>query len=138
MFGDINSVQIMGNVTSDVECKYTPSGAAVLNFSVATNRSYKQNEEWKEEATYHNITLWRNADKVAERIKKGTRIHIEGRLTTRSWQKDGETKYRTEILAERVILIDRYNKFSDSEPPIEAYEHDNSQMVENEFADLPK
>ena len=134
MFGDVNEVKLMGNVTSDVECKFTPSGTPVLNFSIATNRSYKQNDQWVEEVTYHSIVLWRNADKIAERIKKGTRLYLEGRLTVRSWEANGERKYRTEIMADRVILIDRYNKPeagntkpTDNPEP----EFSNTQMVED-------
>lgn len=131
MFGDINKVQLLGNITEDVEAKFTPSGNAVINFSIATNRSYKQDGEWKEEVAFHNITCWRNAENLAKRIKKGTRIHVEGRLMTRSWQKEGETRYRTEIIADRILLIDRYVKMDKNEPPIEAYDDDPSSQVDN-------
>lgn len=131
MFGDINEVNLMGNVTEDVEAKFTPAGNAVINFSIATNRSYKQDDEWKDEVAYHNITCWRNAENLAKRIKKGTRVHVHGRLMTRSWQKDGETKYRTEIIANRILLIDRYVKFDKNEPPIEAYEEDAKSEIDN-------
>jgi single-strand DNA-binding protein len=110
MFGDINEIRLMGNVTSDVECKYTPSGTPVLTFSIATNRSYKKNDEYVDEVTYHNVVAWRNAESLAKRIVKGTRIYIEGRLTIRSWEKNGERRYRAEIITERPILIDRYIK----------------------------
>lgn len=131
MFGDINEVRLMGNVTEDVEAKFTQAGNAVINFSIATNRSYLKDEKWEEEVAFHNVTYWKNADKMAERIKKGTRVYVEGRLMTRSWQKDGETKYRTEIIANRILLIDRYVKFDKNEPPIEAYEEDAKSEVDN-------
>lgn len=135
MFGDINEVRVMGNITADVECRFTPKGTPVLNFSIATNRSYKQDDEWKEEVTFHNVTLWRNADSVVKRIQKGTRIYVEGRLTTRSWESNGEKRYRTEILADRVILINKLKDIGESDPgpsDDDNKEHfDNTELVEN-------
>jgi len=109
MFGDINRVTLMGNITKDPDLRFTPGGAAVLNFSIATNRNYKQGEEWKEEVAFHNIVCWRNAESLAKRIKKGTRIYVEGRLQTRSWDgEDGKKQYKTEVVSDNVILIARY------------------------------
>lgn len=102
----------MGNVTKDPEIRYTASGTAVCSISLATNRSYKQGEEWKTQTEFHNVVLWaRLAESANERLKKGTKILITGRLQTRSWEdKDGVKKYKTEIVADDMILIDRYNK----------------------------
>lgn len=109
MFDDINSVEIMGNVVKDPDLRYTPNGAGVLSFSVATNRSYKKGEEWVKEGTFHNIVVWNNADTLSQKIKKGTKLHIMGRLQTRSWDdKDGKKNYKTEIIAEKVRLISRF------------------------------
>ncbi len=110
MFGDLNKVQLMGNVTNDPDLRFTPSGSAVLNFSIATNRSYKVGEEWKEEVAFHNIVVWRNAESLAKRLKKGTRIYVEGRLNTRSWDdtETGKKNYKTEVIVDNVILIARY------------------------------
>lgn len=111
LFDDINEATIMGNVTQDPEIRFTPSGTAVINFSVATNRSYKSGNEWKEEVTFHNVVAWANlAQQLSTRIKKGTRVHVTGRLQTRTWESDGRKNYRTEIIASNVLLIDRYNK----------------------------
>jgi single-strand DNA-binding protein len=117
LFDDINEVRLMGNITQDPDLRFTPSGSAVLNFSMATNRSYKLNEEWKEEVTFHNIVVWANlAQQLSTRIKKGTKVHVEGRLQTRTWESEGKKNYKTEIVANNVILIDRYEKGQGAAP----------------------
>lgn len=112
VFGDINRAEVMGNITQDLELRYTSAGTAVVNFSVATNRNYKSGDEWKEEVNYHNIVVWSyDAEQIAQRARKGTRVLINGRLQTRSWEgQDGKKNYRTEIVADNVVLIDRYEK----------------------------
>ena len=114
VFGDLNEAQILGNITQDLEVRYTTSGSAVVNFSVATNRSFKKadSDEWQDEATFHNVVVWgKDAEFLSQRAGKGTRMFIKGRLQTRSWEDaDGKKNYRTEIIAEKIILLDRYNK----------------------------
>jgi len=116
VFGDLNEAQVIGNITQDIEVRYTTGGNAVANFSVATNRSYRKqgSEEWQEEVSFHNIVGWgKDAEFLSQRARKGTRVFIKGRLQTRSWDSDdGKKNYRTEIIAERVILLDRYEKGS--------------------------
>lgn len=114
MFNDVNKVMLIGNVTNDPDLRFTNSGSAVLNFSIATNRSYKLDDDWKDEVTYHNIVLWRTAEPVAKRMKKGTRVYIEGRIQTRSWDgNDGQKKYRTEVVADQITLLARYDGAKD-------------------------
>ncbi len=109
MFGDLNKVTLMGNITRDPDLRFTPSGTAVLSFGLATNRRYKSGEEWKDEVSYHNIVVWRNAESLAKRVKKGTRILVEGRLQTRSWDDaEGKKQYKTEVVTDNVILISRF------------------------------
>ncbi len=109
MFGDLNRVTLMGNVTKDPDLRYTPSGAPVMSFGLATNRRYKKGEEWVDEPSFHNIVVWTSAEQLAQRVKKGTRIYIEGRLQTRSWEdKEGKRQYKTEVVSDRVILISRF------------------------------
>lgn len=117
VFGDINKVEIMGNITQDLDLRYTANGNAVMNFSVATNRSFKSGDEWKEDVTYHNIVVWgTDAEQLSQRARKGTRVYVQGRLQTRSWENnEGQTQYKTETVAEKVILIDRYSKPEGSE-----------------------
>jgi single-strand DNA-binding protein len=109
MFGDVNRVTLLGNVTKDPDLRFTPSGAAVLSFSMATNRRFQKDGQWTDEPSFHNIVVWNQAEQLAQRIKKGTRIYIEGRLQTRSWDgQDGKKQYKTEVVAEKVILIARF------------------------------
>jgi single-strand DNA-binding protein len=109
MFNDVNKVILMGNVTQDPDLRFTSGGTAVLNLSMATNRSYKVGDEWKDEVTFHNIVIWRSAEQLAKRIKKGTRIYVEGRGQTRSWEgTDGKKNYKHEVHADVVNLIARY------------------------------
>ena len=112
MFGDINEVRIMGNMTRDPELRNTSSGTSVCNFSVATNRRYQQNDEWKEEVEFHNVVIWaQRAESFVQRAKKGTRVYIEGRLQTRSWEdQNGSKQFKTEIIVSKIILIDRYER----------------------------
>lgn len=112
VFGDVNKVELLGNITQELELRYTANGTAVTNFNIATNRSFKVGEEWQDEVTYHTVVVWGNdAQALAQRAKKGTRVYVQGRLQTRSWEKeDGSKQYKTEIVADKVILLDRYNK----------------------------
>ena len=101
----VNKVFIIGNLTRDPEAKALPSGMQVTQFSVATNRVFKDKNGAKQEATdYHNIVVFgRQAETCAQYLKKGQTAFVEGRLQTRSWDdKDGKKQYRTEVLAERV------------------------------------
>lgn len=102
----INKVILFGNLTRDPELKALPSGMNVVNFSIATNRVFRDRDGKKQEQTeFHNIVVFgKQADTVAQYMKKGSSVFIEGRLQTRSWddKTSGEKKYRTEVIAERV------------------------------------
>ena len=100
----INKVMIFGNLTRDPEMRALPSGMNVVNFSVATNRVFKDRDGKKQEQTdFHNIVVFgRQADTVNQYLKKGSSVFVEGRLQTRSWEKDGKKNYRTEVIADRV------------------------------------
>jgi single-strand DNA-binding protein len=103
----VNKVTLLGNLGKDAETKYTPSGTAVSNFTVATNRRWKdqQTGEWKEETEWHRCVLWRSENR-ANYLTKGTNVYIEGRLQTRSWDdKDGQKRYTTEVVVEELILL---------------------------------
>lgn len=100
----LNKVTIIGNLTRDPELKALPSGVQVVNLGVATNRNWKDKEGNKQEAVeYHNIVAFgRQAENIAQFLKKGSSILVEGRLQTKGWESDGVKKYRTEIVAESV------------------------------------
>ena len=102
----INKVQVLGNLTRDPELKALPTGTSVCNFSVATNRVWKDKNGAKQEAVeFHNVVVFgATADNVAKYMMKGSQIYVEGRLQTQSWEdkSTGAKKYRTEIVAEQV------------------------------------
>jgi single-strand DNA-binding protein len=100
----LNKAIIVGNITRDPELKSLPSGIQVTSFSVATNRVWKDKNGAKQESTdYHNIVVFgKQAETVAQYMKKGSNILVEGRMQTRSWESDGKKMYRTEIVADRV------------------------------------
>jgi single-strand DNA-binding protein len=101
----LNKALIVGNLTEDPELKSLPSGTAVCNFSLATNRHYTDKDGNKQEDTdYHNIVVFgRQAETTAQYLSKGSMALIEGRIQTRSWEgDDGTMNYRTEIVANRV------------------------------------
>ena len=100
----LNKAMIYGNLTRDPELKALPSGMNVCSFSLATNRVYKDRDGKRQESVdYHNVAVFgRQADTCAQYLKKGAGTFVEGRLQTRSWDKDGQKHYRTEIIADRV------------------------------------
>lgn len=103
----VNKVILVGNLGRDAETKFTPSGAAVTKFSVATTRSWKdqQSNEWKEETNWTNVVVWRQ-ENLANYLTKGKQVYVEGRLQTRSYDdKEGKKVYTTEVVADDVILL---------------------------------
>ncbi len=114
----INKAFVYGNLTRDPELRALPSGAQVVSFSVATNRVFKKQDGTKqEEVNYHNIVVFgRQAEICAQYLKKGSPVFIEGRIQTRSWDKDGVKQYRTEIVAERVQFGPRSGAMSGGAP----------------------
>jgi single-strand DNA-binding protein len=102
----INKVTLIGHLGKDAEGKFTPSGVHVARFSVATSRRWKDkgSDEWKEETDWTNVSLWRSENLVPYLIK-GKQVYVEGRLQTRSYDKDGEKRYSTEVMADEVILL---------------------------------
>jgi single-strand DNA-binding protein len=109
MAKSVNKVILVGNLGKDPEIKYTPNGVPVAKFSLATNERYKDKAgEWHDRTEWHNIVVWqRLAEIVGEYVKKGSKIYIEGRLQTSSWEdkQSGEKKYRTEIIANDLVLL---------------------------------
>lgn len=98
----LNKALLYGNLTRDPELKALPSGQQVANFSIATNRSFKNKEgQTQEQTEYHNIVAFgRTAEVMAQYLKKGRPVFIEGRIQTRSWESEGKKNYRTEIVAD--------------------------------------
>lgn len=109
MAKSINKVILLGNLGKDPEVKYTPSGTPVARFTLATNERFKDKAgEWQERTEWHTIVAWqRLAEIVGEYLKKGSKVYIEGRLQTSSWEdkQSGEKKYRTEIIVNDLVLL---------------------------------
>lgn len=108
----LNKALVIGNLTRDPELKALPSGIKVCQFSLATNRVWKDKNNAKQEAAdYHNIVAFgKQAELVAQYLKKGANALVEGRMQTRSWDgKDGEKRYRTEIVADRIQFGSKSN-----------------------------
>jgi len=105
----VNKVIIIGNLGRDPEVRYTPSGAAVCNVSVATTRNWKNKEsgEKQEETEWHRVVFYdRLAEIAGEYLKKGRSVYVEGRLKTRKWQdKEGKDNYSTEIIADQMQML---------------------------------
>jgi single-strand DNA-binding protein len=119
MFGDLNKVQIIGNLGKEPDLRYTPSGTAVATFSVASNRNIKKGDNWEKETEWFRVVVWREqAESAAKFLTKGKRVYIEGRLQTRKWDDKGVEKYTTEVIAENIILLEKSGK-GEGGPPID-------------------
>jgi single-strand DNA-binding protein len=107
---NLNKAMIIGNLTRDPEVKTTSNGATVASFAVATNFVWNDQQGQKQERVeFHNVSAWRRlAEICGQYLHKGSKVYIEGRLQTRDWVgQDGVKRYRTEIIAENMIMLDR-------------------------------
>lgn len=140
---DLNKAMVIGRLTRDPEVKSTPSGQNVASFSIATNFTWTdQSGQRQEKVEFHNIVAWRKlADICGQYLKKGSKVYIEGRLQTRDWTgQDGVKRYRTEIIADNMIMLDskggnntfgqqpnqQPNAVQSNEPVIDISENQNS------------
>jgi single-strand DNA-binding protein len=109
MAKSVNKVILVGNVGQDPEVKYTASGVPVAKLSLATNERFKdRNDQWQDKTEWHSVVAWqRLAEIVGEYVRKGSKLYVEGKLQTSSWQdqQNGEKKYRTEIVARDIVLL---------------------------------
>jgi single-strand DNA-binding protein len=106
----LNKVMIIGNLGVDPEMRYTADGNAMTSFRVAASRNYTSPDgERHEETEWFSVVAWRKlAEQCSQFLQKGRRVYVEGRLRTRSWEgQDGQKRYRTEVVADRVLFLDR-------------------------------
>ena len=104
----LNKVMLIGRLGRDPELRYTPNGLAIANFSIATSEEWKDKNsgEKKERTEWHRIVVFGKLGELCgEYLAKGRQVYIEGRLQTRSWEKDGVTKYTTEIVASDIQFL---------------------------------
>ena len=140
---DLNRATLIGRVTRDPEMRTTPSGQSVTTLSVATNRAWTDNAGVKQERSeFHNCVLWGKLAEIASQyVTKGRRIYIEGRIETRDWTgQDGVKRYRTEIVAENMIMLDGPKGASGAGPaPTSGSTSQPPEMVEEEIKveDIP-
>ena len=108
MARSVNQVLLMGNLTRDPELRQTPSGQSVCGFSIALNRSYKDSSgEWQEATDYIDIVAWGPlGERVAQYLTKGRRCLVQGRLQSRSWEREGQKRSKVEVLANDVTFLD--------------------------------
>ena len=113
----LNKCMIIGNLGRDPEMRYTPSGQAVTQFSVATNRNYRKDGEWESETEWFRVVVWgEQGERAAEYLRKGHKVYVEGRLQTRQWEdQSGAKRYTTELIANRVQSLERRDR--EGEPP---------------------
>ena len=134
--GTVNKVILIGRLGSDPELRYTPSGDAVANFRIATNRVWKDREGNQQQRTdWHRIVAWRKlAERCGEYLKKGSHVYIEGRLATRSWEgKDGNKRFVTEIIADQMQMLEAKGEaraIEEAPLPEEGFEDKEVQEVE--------
>lgn len=109
MAKSVNKVILLGNVGKDPEVKFLPSGQAVANFSIATSERFKdKGGEWQDRTEWHNVVAYaKTAEIIRDYVKKGSKLYVEGRLTTRSWddKETGKKVYRTEIVISDLSLL---------------------------------
>lgn len=120
----LNKVLLIGNLGADPEIRSTASGDPVATFSVATNRSWRTKDGRNEEQTeWHRVVAFRQLAEICQRyLSKGSKVYLEGRLQTRSWDdaKTGQKRYMTEVVADQMIMLDSRSGGGDFEAPVSA------------------
>ena len=120
--GSVNKVVLVGHLGADPESRFTPTGVAVTTFNMATNESWKNKDgEYEDRTEWHRIVLYgKAAETASEYMKKGQLTYVEGRIRTRSWEdKDGMTRYTTEVLGDRFTMLGRKGE-NKSAAPVDA------------------
>ncbi len=135
---NINKAMIYGNLTRDPEMKALPSGMQVCSFSIATNRVYNDRDGKRQEAVdYHNVVVFgKQAENCAKYLTKGNSAYVEGRMQTRSWDKDGQKHYRTEVIADRVQFGPKNS--GGSAPQTDGAKKESNDKSESALPDYPE
>lgn len=138
----LNRIMLIGNLGTDPEMRFTPSGNPVTSFSLATNRVYTTSEgERRQETQWFTVVAWRKtAESCNQFLTKGQRVYVEGELRTRNWEgRDGQKRTAVEVIANRVLFLDRQAvaPLPSEEPPMEPIEPVEAVEDEIEPEDLP-
>jgi len=141
---NVNKCTIIGRIGSDIELKYTPSGQAVASFSVATSEKFKDKSGQQQEKTeWHNIVAWqKSAELINQYCSKGSEIYIEGKLSTRNWEKDNIKHYRTAIVVREFQFIGGKKQelgagLSENQKNMTARELHSKQVKQSSGYDIP-
>ena len=131
----LNKVQLIGNLGQDAETSFTTNNVGITKFSIATSRNYKGKDGgWVPETTWHNIVAFNLSDFYKDSLKKGKKFYIEGRISKRSYEKDGVKQYFTEIVSESIIPLDS----RDSSGGSQSQDRSNQEPIDtNVDDDLP-
>ena len=106
MASDINTLALVGRITRDAELRYTPSGTALCSFSIAVNRRVKKGDQWLDEASFFDLTLWsKQAEGLSKYLVKGTQVAVKGSLVQDRWEKDGAKQSKVKIEVEDIQLL---------------------------------
>ena len=140
----VNKVVLVGNVGKDPEVKYSPSGTPIAKFSLPTNERFKDRSgEWQERVEWHSIVAWqRLAEIVGEFVTTGSKVYIEGKLQTSSWEdrQSGQTRYRTEIMARDLVLLSSRGNGRNESPkdhPTPSAHHETPAENAADLEDIP-
>src|SRR5688572_32251501 len=116
----VNKVILIGNLGADPEIRHLQNGISVANFRIATSETFKDKTtgEKREQTEWHSIVAWRGLAEITEKyLRKGSKVYVEGKLRTRNWQdKDGQTRYTTEIVADELTMLDRASGDANNAP----------------------
>ncbi len=106
MAGDINQVILVGRITRDSELRYTAAGAAICNFSIAVNRRVKKGEQWTDEASFFDLSIWeKQAENLHKYLLKGTQVAVQGELRQDRWEKDGQKMSKVHVFVSNLQLV---------------------------------
>jgi len=133
----VNKVILVGNLGRDPEVRHLESGVPVASFSLATSESYndRTSGERKTVTEWHNVVLWRGLAEVAEKyLHKGDQVYIEGKLRTRQWEKEGVTRYTTEIIGENMTMLGGRPRSDESSTNYSAPASQSTNQPENDSA----
>lgn len=138
----LNKVMLIGNLGKDPEVRHLENGTTVANFSIATSEKWTdKGGEVHEKTEWHNIVVWRKLAEIVEKyVKKGTKVYVEGKLQTRPWEKDGVTRYTTEIVCNNLLMMGgnpNAQPASGAQPPQAQQVEQLAQGTGEELDDLP-
>ena len=125
----LNKVMLIGHLGKEPELKYTEKGTARCSFSVATNESYKgEDGNLVTKTEWHNIVVWRKlAEICGQYLKKGSKVYVEGKLGTRSYEKDGVKKYFTEVTMSDMVMLDKKEGGGEAAAPADSVKEESSE-----------